>query len=103
MAEPGGAVEVHGEVTMHGTVTKGDPDVLVAQIEQTREDLARTIDDLAGRVSPANNLRLLQQKVTEKISEQARKPEVQLGAAAVGMAVVGIVILRAWAKNRRRR
>jgi hypothetical protein len=103
MAQPGGAVEVHGTVTAHGAVSKGDPDVLVAQIEQTREDLARTIDDLAERVSPANNLRLLQEKVTEKISEQARRPEVQLGAVAVGMAVVGIVILRAWARNRRRR
>lgn len=99
MAGPGGEVEVHGSVTVEGTVAKGDPDVLVAQIERTREDLARTIDDLAERVSPAGNVRLLR----EKLAEQATRPEVQLGAAAVSLAVVGVVILRAWARHRRGR
>jgi Protein of unknown function (DUF3618) len=95
MAEPGGAVEVTGAVA----VAKGDPDVLLAQIERTREDLARTIDSLAERVSPAGNVRLLRARV----AEQAAKPEVQLGAAAVGVAVVGLAILRMWARHRRDR
>ena len=95
MAEPGGAVEVRGAVT----VAKGDPDVLLAQIERTREDLARTIDSLAERVSPAGNVRLLRAKV----AEQAARPEVQLGAAAVGAAVVGLAILRMWMRHRRNR
>ncbi len=99
MAEPDGAVEVHGAVAVKGDVMKNDPDALVAQIEHTREDLARTIDSLAGRVSPANNIRLLR----EKAAEQARRPEVQLGAAAVGVAVVGLAILRIWARHRRNR
>ncbi|HEY2076375.1 MAG TPA: DUF3618 domain-containing protein [Streptosporangiaceae bacterium] len=95
MAEPGGAVEVTGAVA----VAKGDPDVLLAQIERTREDLARTIDSLAERVSPAGNVRLLRARV----AEQAARPEVQLGAAAVGVAVVGLAILRMWARHRRDR
>jgi DNA-binding NarL/FixJ family response regulator len=95
MAEPGGAVEVTGAVA----VAKGDPDVLLAQIERTREDLARTIDSLAERVSPAGNVRMLRAKV----AEQAARPEVQLGAAAVGVAVVGLAILRMWARHRRDR
>lgn len=99
MAEPGGAVEVHGAVAIKGTVAKGDPDVLVAQIEETREDLARTIDSLADRVSPANNVRLLR----EKVAAQAARPEVQLGAAAVGAVVVGLTILRIWARHRHNR
>jgi len=99
MAEPGGTVEVHGAVAIEGAVASGDPDVLVAQIERTREDLARTIDSLAGRVSPANNVRLLR----EKAAEQVRRPEVQLGAAAVAVAVVGLAILRIWARHRRSR
>jgi hypothetical protein len=97
MAEPGAAVEVHGAVTVNGAVAKGDPDALYAEIERTREDLARTIDTLAERVSPASNLRLLRNKVTEQVS----RPEVQLSAAAVGVAVVGLTILRVWARHRR--
>jgi hypothetical protein len=99
MAERGGAVEVHGAVAVEGAVAKGDPDVLVAQIERTREDLARTIDTLADRVSPAGNVRMLRAKV----AEQAARPEVQLGAAAVGAAVIGLAILRMWARHRRGR
>ena len=96
MAERGGAVEVHGAVAVEGAVAKGDPDVLVAQIERTREDLARTIDSLADRVSPAGNARMLRAKVAEQVA----RPEVQLGAAAVGAAVIGLAILRMWARRR---
>jgi len=99
MAEPGAAVEVHGAVTVNGAVAKGDPEALYAQIERTREDLARTIDTLAERVSPANNVRLLRNKVAEQVS----RPEVQLSAAAIGVAVVGLTIVRFWARHRRNR
>jgi Protein of unknown function (DUF3618) len=99
MAEPGAAVEVHGAVTVNGAVAKGDPEALYAQIERTREDLARTIDTLAERVSPANNVRLLRNKVAEQVS----RPEVQLSAAAIGVAVVGLTIARFWARHRRNR
>lgn len=99
MAEPGGAVEVRGAVAVEGAVAKGDPDVLLAQIERTREDLARTIDSLAERVSPAGNARLLRAKVAVQVA----RPEVQLGAAAVGITVVGLAILRMWARHRRDR
>jgi len=80
-------------------VAKSNPDLLLTQIEQTREDLARTIDDLAERVSPASNVRLLR----NKLAAQAARPEVRLGAAAVGVAVVGLTILRMWAQRRRGR
>jgi len=99
MAGPHGEVEVHGTVAVNGAVAKGNPEALVAEIERTREDLARTIDDLAERVSPAGNIRLLK----EKLAEQATRPEVQLGAAAVGLATVGLVVLRVWMRHRRSR
>ena len=98
MAEPGGAVEVHGAVAVkQGAVAISDPDVLVAQIERTREDLARTIDNLADRVSPAYSVGMLK----EKVEAQVARPEVRMGAAAVGVAVVGLVVLRMWARHRR--
>jgi GrpB-like predicted nucleotidyltransferase (UPF0157 family) len=100
MADPGAAVEVHGAVAVDGAVAKNDPDMLVAQIEQTRDDLARTIDSLAERVSPARNLRMLGDTVREKASQQLARPEVRMGAAAAGAAVVGIAVLRFWLKHR---
>jgi hypothetical protein len=101
MADRGAAVEVHGAVAVDGAVAKKDPEVLVAQIERTRDDLARTIDSLAERVSPANNLRLLGDTVRQRVGQQLAKPEVRIGAAAVGVAVVGFTILRAWSRHRR--
>ena len=92
----------NGHVT-EGTVAKSDaakndPDALVAQIEHTREDLARTINALADRVSPAGNVRLLRTKVREQLA----RPEVQAGAAAAGAVVIGLAVLSIWARRRHR-
>jgi hypothetical protein len=97
MAEPDGTVEVQGTVAVRGSVAKKDPDAIVAEIERTRENLAQTIDELADKVSPANNVRRLR----ERLAEQAARPEVQLAAAAVGLAVLGLTIYRIWGRRRR--
>jgi hypothetical protein len=93
MADPDGAVVVRGAGTV---AAPDDPDELVAQIERTRENLARTIDSLAERVSPASNLRRLRTRV----EEQAARPEVRLAAAAVGLAVVSLTIYRMFGRRR---
>ncbi len=92
------------DTVANGTVTrsdsaKNDPDELVAQIEHTRADLARTIDALADRVSPASNVRALRAKVMAQLT----RPEVQAGAAAAGAVVIGLTVLSIWARRRRRR
>lgn len=97
MADPERAVEVHGAVAVSGSVAKQGPDMIVAEIERTRENLARTIDALTEKVSPANNIR----KLKERVAEQAARPEVILGAAAVGLALVGFTIYRIWGRRRR--
>ena len=94
MADPDGAVELSGTVAPSPA---SSPDALVTQIEQTRENLAQTIDILADRVSPASNMRRLR----EQAREEAARPEVRLAMAAVGLAVVGLVILRVWGRRRR--
>ena len=38
----------------NGTVAVRDPDALLREIERTRQNLARTIDTLTERASPAN-------------------------------------------------
>jgi hypothetical protein len=93
MADPDGAVVVQGAGTV---AAPDDPDELVAQIERTRENLARTIDSLADRVSPASNLRRLRTRV----EEQAARPEVRLAAAAVGLAVVSLTIYRMFGRRK---
>ncbi len=95
MANPASAVEVHG-AAVDGSVIRRDPDALVAEIDRTRESLARTIDALADRVSPANNMR----KLRERAAGQLARPEVRLAAAAAGLALVSITIYRIWGRRR---
>ena len=80
--------EANGEVAMR------DPDQLVAQIERTRENLARTIDTLTERVSPAN----VAKRARSKVLDQVSRPEVQIGVAAVTVVTVTLVV---WWRRRR--
>lgn len=69
-----------------GAVAIRDPDALVKEIERTRENLARTIDALTERASPANALR----QVEERLREQAARPEVRRRAAAAVATVIAL-------------
>jgi len=75
--------EANGEVALR------DPDALVKEIERTRENLARTIDTIAERVSPANVAR----RGLSRVMDQVARPEVQIAAGATVVAVAGLVIL----------
>ncbi len=78
--------EANGEVALR------DPDALVKEIERTRESLARTIDTLTQRVSPANVAR----RALSRALDQASRPEVQLagGAAVVTVATLAFLVWR---------
>ena len=82
--------EANGEVALR------DPDDLVKDIERTRENLARTIDTLTERVSPAN----VAKRALSRVRDQASRPEVQIGAAAV-LTVVATLALVVWRRRRR--
>jgi hypothetical protein len=72
-----------------------DPDALVKEIERTREDLVRTIDALADRVSPANVTR----RAAGRLRDQASRPEVRLAGGAAAVIAAGIVVLL-WRRRR---
>jgi hypothetical protein len=67
-----------------GAVATRDPDALVKEIERTRESLARTIDALTERVSPASAAR----RVATRARAQAARPEVRRAAGAAAAAIV---------------
>ena len=75
--------EANGEVALR------DPDALVKEIERTRENLARTIDTIAERVSPANVAR----RGLSRVMDQVARPEVQIAAGATVVAVAGVFIV----------
>ena len=75
---------------------KVPPDVLVTQIENTRADLARTIDEIADRVSPANVVRRTTGRVRERISQID-----PLVGGAVALAVVSVTCFVVWRRLRK--
>lgn len=75
--------EANGEVAIR------DPDALVTQIERTRDSLARTIDQLADRVSPAN----MANRALDRAREQLDRPEARIaGGAVAALAVLGVAV-----------
>src|SRR5579859_1529834 len=76
--------EANGEVALR------DPDQLVKEIERTRENLARTIDTLTERVSPAN----LAKRAMSQVRDQVSRPEVQIGAAALAVVTLALLVWR---------
>jgi type VI protein secretion system component VasF len=72
------------------------PDVLVTQIEQTRTDLARTIDEIADRVSPANVAR----RATDRARERISQIDPLVGGAVV-LAAVSVTCFFVWRRLRK--
>ena len=72
-----------------------DPDKLVSDIERTRDNLARTIDAIADRVSPANNAR----RAVERVREQASKIDPRYAAAA-GVVAIGVAVIVIWRRRK---
>jgi hypothetical protein len=91
-----GKVAVTGTVAPNGKVAKRDSQDIVAEIERTRQNLARTIDTLADRVSPASNVRRLRERAADELG----KPEVQLVAAAIALTAAGLIVYRILGRRR---
>ena len=67
-----------------------DQDTLVADIDRTRTELARTIDAISDRVSPRRNI----ERATDRFRDRvARIDPVVVAAAAAAAVVVGGTVL----------
>jgi hypothetical protein len=81
------------------TGRSSDPEAIKAEIEATREQLGRTVDELAARLDvPSRAKERVLRSRDYAVETYRESPPAVLGAAAVLVAiVVGIV---AWRKNR---
>ena len=73
-------------------------DALVADIDRTRTELARTIDAIADRVSPKKNV---DRAMTEVRQRASQIDPLMVGAAAAAM-VVGVSVLFLTRRRRKR-
>jgi len=72
------------------------PNALVDEIERTRADLARTIDEIADRVAPRNVAR----RTVDQAVERLGRVDPLIGGA-VALAVVSVVGFVIWRKLRK--
>ena len=66
-----------------------DQDTLVADIDRTRTQLARTIDAISDRVSPKRNV----QRATDRLRERASQIDPVVAGVATAAVVVGVTVL----------
>jgi hypothetical protein len=73
-------------------------DALVADIDRTRAELARTIDAIADRVSPKKNVH----RVMEQVQKRASQIDPLMAGAAAAAVVVGVTTLFLLRRRRKR-
>jgi len=81
-----------------------DQDTLVADIDHTRADLARTIDAISDRVSPKRNVSRAMEEVRQRVDEIGQRVNQEVGqrvsqvdpvviGAAAAAVLVGVTVL----------
>jgi hypothetical protein len=73
-------------------------DALVADIDRTRAELARTIDAIADRVSPKKNVH----RVMEQVRQRASQIDPLMAGAATAAVMVGVTTLFLVRRRRKR-
>jgi len=66
-----------------------DQKALVADIDRTRAQLARTIDAISDRVSPKKNV----ERVTDQLRERASQINPVMAGATAAAVVIGVTVL----------
>jgi hypothetical protein len=74
-----------------------DQDALVADIDRTRAELARTIDAISDRVSPKKNV----DRAMDRIRQRASQIDPVMAGAAAAAVVVGVTVLILFRRRKR--
>ena len=72
-------------------------DALVAEIDRTRTELARTIDAISDRVSPKKNV----DRAMEQFRERASQISPLMAGAAAAALVLGVTVMFVWRRRKR--
>jgi ElaB/YqjD/DUF883 family membrane-anchored ribosome-binding protein len=74
----------------------------VSEIEEAREDLARTVDAIAEIVSPANVARRTADKLRQRVQSRVQSvdPKLAGAGAVVVVSAVGVVAFLVWRRRR---
>ncbi len=85
-----------------------DQDALVAGIDRTRAELARTIDAISDRVSPKKNVDRALEQVRKRAGQRAGQIDQRVGqidpliaGAAAAAVVLGVTALFLWRRRKR--
>jgi Protein of unknown function (DUF3618) len=73
-----------------------DQNALVADIDRTRTELARTIDAISERVSPKKNV----DRVLEQVRQRATQVDPLMAAAAAAAVLVSVTALFLWRRRK---
>ena len=76
-----------------------DQDALMADIDRTRAELARTIDAITDRVSPKKNV----ERAADRLREQASQIDPIMAGAVAAAVVVGVTVLLLLRRRKRKR
>jgi Protein of unknown function (DUF3618) len=72
-------------------------DELVAGIDRTRAELARTIDAIAERVNPRKNV----DRALEQVRQRTAQIEPMIVGAAAAAVILGVTALVLWRRRKR--
>jgi hypothetical protein len=75
---------------LEGTVADRDPEVIKQEIDQARNQLASTVDNLAERANPSR----IADDIKAGVLRFVKKPAVAISLAGVGVVVVAVVVRR---------
>ena len=74
-----------------------DQDALVAGIDRTRAELARTIDAISDRVSPKKNV----DRALEQVRQRTTQLDPLMAGAAAAAVILGVTALFLWRRRKR--
>ena len=72
-------------------------DELVAGIDRTRAELARTIDAIAERVNPRKNV----DRALEQVRQRTAQIDPMIAGAAAAAVILGVTALVLWRRRKR--